>query len=97
MSNMIEKVKRIMELVLLLNPTDTKQGLTGNKPTIFVDFSGHCSLLNVRIYSKGWDSGAACDYNHYIMLDCNEAIKQIDDCIGHLESLYAEWKDKAIA
>ena len=45
---MLEKIKRIMELAYLINPTETKQSVTGNKPTIFVNFSGHCSLLKQK-------------------------------------------------
>ena len=51
-----EIVKQIFHLALAINPNVTKQDTTGNKPTVFVGFSGHIAGVHVEIYGKGWDS-----------------------------------------
>lgn len=50
-----EKVLKIMQLALEINDTPTKQETTGDKPTVFVDFSGHVCTLSVQIHSHGWN------------------------------------------
>ena len=53
-----EIVKQIFNLALAVNPNDTTQDKTGNKPTVFVRFSGHVAAVDVAIHLNGWDSGA---------------------------------------
>ena len=53
-----EIVKQIFNLALAINPNDTKQDTTGNKPTVFVRFSGVIAGVEVQIYPTGWDDGA---------------------------------------
>ena len=53
-----EIVKQIFNLALAVNPNDTKQDTTGNKPTVFVRFSGHVAAVDVAIHLTGWDSRA---------------------------------------
>lgn len=52
---MEEKCLRILQLAMLLNATPTKQELTGETPTVFIDWAGHISGFEVSIHSKGWD------------------------------------------
>ena len=49
-----EIVKQIFNLALAINPNDTTQDRTGEKPTVFVNFSGHVAGVDVRIYPNGW-------------------------------------------
>ena len=56
-----EIVKQIFNLALAVNPNDTTQDKTGNKPTVFVKFSGHVAAVDVEIYLNGWDSGACAE------------------------------------
>ena len=53
-----EIVKQIFNLALAVNPNDTKQDTTGNKPTVSVRFSGIIAGVEVQIYPTGWDDGA---------------------------------------
>ena len=53
-----EIVKQIFNLALAVNPNDTKQDTTGNKPTVSVRFSGIIAGVEVQIYPTGWDGGA---------------------------------------
>ena len=49
-------VKQIFALALAINPNDTTQDKTGEKPTVFVSFSGHIAGVHIEICCKGWDS-----------------------------------------
>ena len=52
-----EIVKQIFTLALAINSNCTQREATGEKPTVFVGFSGHIAGVHVEIYGKGWDSG----------------------------------------
>ena len=49
------RVKEIVGLAMLINDTPTTRKETGDKPTVFVDFSGHTCGLIVAVCEKGWD------------------------------------------
>ena len=51
-------VKQIFALALAINPNDTTQDKTGNKPTVSVSFSGIIAGVEVQIYPTGWHGGA---------------------------------------
>lgn len=51
-----EIVKQIFELALEINSNCTQRETTGEKPTVFVSFSGHIAGVQIEIYCKGWDS-----------------------------------------
>ena len=53
-----EIVKQIFNLALAVNPNDTTQDKTGNKPTVSVRFSGIIAGVEVQIYPTGWDDSA---------------------------------------
>ena len=52
-----EIVMQIFDLALAINQNETRQDKTGNKPTVFVRFSGHVAGVEVEAYPNGWDSG----------------------------------------
>lgn len=62
-----EIVKQIFNLALAVNPNDTTQGRTGNKPTVFVRLSGHIAGVEVQIYPTGWGSKKECSQTRYII------------------------------
>ncbi|WP_418972153.1 hypothetical protein [Allofournierella sp.] len=102
-----QKFLRIMELAMQLNSTPTKKAETGDKPTVFVDFSGRTSELIVSVYSRGWgddrhyDARLQCDINgnasdlwrtkNYAGDPC--AFLTVDQMIKCLEDLVAKWCD----
>ena len=51
-----EIVKQIFTLALAINSNCTQRETTGEKPTVFVGFSGHIAGVQIEIYSKGWNS-----------------------------------------
>ena len=75
-----EIVKQIFNLALAINPNDTKQDTTGNKPTVSVRFSGIIAGVEVRIYPTGWDSEKACSGTLYIIyLDDEMFTESVDE------------------
>ena len=95
MSNeIIDKVLRIMELAMLINPTSTNKELTGDKPTVFVNFQGHCNCLCISVHPEGWepDYDINNDIKYYrAYLDTDEdAAKTLDKAIERLEGIYKD-------
>ena len=75
-----EIVKQIFALALAINPNDTTQDTTGNKPTVAVRFSGIIAGVEVRIYPTGWDSEKECSRTLYIIyLDDEMFTESVDE------------------
>jgi hypothetical protein len=91
-----KKVLRIMELATLINPTKTQREVTGNRPTVFVNFSGHCCILNVQIHPAGYPDTSNEKWYMDIRLYGDRDKEELDGVLCDLEALYAEWKDKAV-
>lgn len=51
-----EIVKQIFTLALAINSNCTQRETTGEKPTVFVGFSGHIAGVHIEICCNGWDS-----------------------------------------
>ena len=56
-----EIVKQIFTLALAINSNCTQRETTGEKPTVFVGFSGHIAGVHIEIHCNGWDSEEAGD------------------------------------
>lgn len=93
MSNEImNKIIRIMELSMLINPSGTTREETGNKPTVFVTFCGHCACVQVDIHTTGWsgsESGVIHTYEAYLDTDAR-AEDEIEKALLELEKIYKE-------
>lgn len=57
-----EQLMQILGLCLEINPTPTEREATGDKPTVFFHFSGHCSHVEINIYPTGWSNTQNDDY-----------------------------------
>ena len=95
MSNEImDKVLRIMELAMLINPEGTKRDITGDKPTVFFNFEGHCSCICVSVNPRGWepDYNINSDIEYYrAYLDTDEdAEETLEKAIQRLEAIYKD-------
>lgn len=86
-----EKIGKVIEMATQLNPNKTSRDITGDKPTIYVMFFGHVSLLQVQIHSLGWGDAPYDEpdysWNIYIDEDQENVKKQLDDIINILEQL----------
>lgn len=96
MSNeIIDKALRIMELAMLINPTSTNKELTGDKPTVFVSFSGHCNVLRIGVHPEGWepdyDINDDVEYYEAYFENYDEGTKKVlDKAIERLEEIYKD-------
>lgn len=96
-----EIVKQIFALALAINPNDTKQDTTGNKPTVFVNFGGHIAGVEVEIYHDGWDSEKECSQTRYMIYLGDEMFtKSVDEykplskakaALAELKRIAEEW------
>ena len=93
-----EIVKQIFNLALAVNPNDTIQDKTGEKPTVFVNFSGHVAGIDVRIYLDGWSSSRDTDsemITYTIWLDDEQFTILTDDYEPYPEEKECEELSKA--
>lgn len=98
-----DMVLRIMERAMYYNNTPTNQEYTDDKPTFFVDFSGHCGIISVCCYPYGYIKGgevACCggDINfslcesEYITED--EISENLNRILSNMERYYKDWYTK---
>lgn len=88
-----KKAQRILKLAMKINNTPTEREITGDKPTVFVQFSGHVNLLNVQIHLNGWIAQADADYNYRLYLSDNDFIdEEMNKCIAHLKQIWQQYK-----
>lgn len=57
-----EIAKQIFNLAVAINSNCTTKETTGEKPTVFVGFSGHIAGVDISIHRNGW--GALDDESH---------------------------------
>lgn len=93
-----EKTSQILQLALKINNTPTEREITGDKPTVFVFFSGHVDVLEVCIYSSGWIEEEQPDYHYYLRLhDTEKSIDNaLDECILQLKQIWRQYKPAQI-
>lgn len=77
-----EKILKIIELGLEVNSRE--------KNTVFVNYSGHCDVLELRIHSEGWKQGKGANFFRDVYLATlsqREAEQNLDGIIKELEEL----------
>lgn len=98
-NEIINKICEINRLALQLNPKCTSRDVTGDKPTVFIQFSGHVNRFSVQLYYKGWDEKKPyideCD-NYYIFLDeeADVVISQLEEIVKTLSKLVEKWSNR---
>lgn len=55
------------------------------KAKVFVQYSGHVNVVDVRIYSNGWKAYEHPDYSQSFYIDC-DVIEDMKDILQHLKS-----------
>ena len=87
-----EKVLKIMSLAMLLNSSDTKKAVTGEKPTIMVTFWGHTCYFEVNIYENGYARNETpISYETYLDGSLPEHSTDLDKVINVLTELCGKW------
>lgn len=95
MSSINEKIVRIMALALEISPADAPED-SGN-PHVFVYYSAHCNLTEVRVWLDGWNSETDADYYEAIWGNSGEkAHAKADGIIAYLENLKEVQKNGSI-
>lgn len=79
-----KQIAKTLQLCYQINHEETNREVTGNLPTVFLDFMGHTCQLNVRIYADGWMSGEDPDYTTTINLDQHSASEKLNVLIERL-------------
>lgn len=80
----------ITRLALQLNPTQTKQEITGDKPTVFLEFLGHTCCLNVKVCENGWECDTPFDARFNVWFDEEDAREKLEEIYDYLLNLRSE-------
>ena len=89
------KVLEIMALAVEFNNTATKTELTDNKPTFFVDFSGHTCEFAVHIYPEGWSNNKMNKVKSLVTyLDKYNAEEKLDSTLITMKKTISDWENK---
>lgn len=102
-----QRVLEIMELAVTFNGSETRQEITGNKPTFFVEFYGHTCTLEVRARVKGYCVGSSNIYltgegvtSRYEVTILGDAEKQplqdLDTVLAEMRRIINEWEAAAV-
>jgi hypothetical protein len=95
------KAQRILELAMKINNMPTKRKTTGDKPTVFVCFSGHINVLEVEVYMNGWYEEARSDCIYRFDLSNASSTdermrrmlnKRMDNCIELLKNIWQKYR-----
>ena len=97
-----QRVLEIMELAVNFNSSETRQEITGNKPTFFVVFSGHICSLEVRANINGYPKssaiylsgkGAARGYETtYLDGAEKQTLQDLDAVLAEMHRIISEWE-----
>ena len=80
-----EQLHRLLDVVLDVNGFEARsREETGEKPTVFIDISGHVARCLVRVHKTGWAKGETDDLGSEFHFD--EPMK-IDELIKRLGKL----------
>lgn len=93
--NIKSKIIKIIALTIEFNDTLTQKCYTGNKPTVWVEFSGHTCQLDVNIPHEGWNGFAEIETRMCIYLDDSKNAEiELDATFETLERIIANWRIK---
>ena len=86
------KVLEIMALAVEFNNTETKIELTDDKPTFFVEFSGHTCELDVNIYLEGWGDNKMNKVKYMeTYLDKYNTEENLDNILNEMKKAISDW------
>ena len=82
-----EKILEIMRLALEINPPKI-ENIGIKTDAVFVEYSPHCTLLEIRIYIGGWKRDADPTYEYLIYFNADAfPEKELDEIINLLNSI----------
>ncbi|NDO45992.1 hypothetical protein [Clostridium sp. MD294] len=92
----MQKVNEILQLCFEINGLEQRQRkYTGEKPTVFFEFSGHIALLKIQIHKTGWyayeETREYAQPDIRLEIHLNDPYKEIkeymEECIVYLKEL----------
>lgn len=79
------ELHRLLDVVLDVNGFESRsKERTGEKPTAFIDISGHVARCSVWVHKTGWAKGETDDLGSEFYFD---EPMEIDELINRLEKL----------
>lgn len=83
-----KRICQIFDLCLKINSLENRsREKTGKLPTVFFDFYGHTSKVEVCINLDGWEPHKPSDVYYEIYLDEYEQSK-VEECYNRLKEIY---------
>lgn len=70
-----KQVAKLAQICAEINRKPTKRDVTGDKPTVFFNFSGHTAGVSIDVHLHGWSPYSSSDYG-YIFYDTTGWAKQ---------------------
>lgn len=96
MENVTEIAKKVIEFAILNNKEKTEVEITKDKPTFFVHFSGHCSLIEISINPFGWRDDAVSE-SYSVHIDRDNAAEQLQYAYDRMVAIQDEWNSSRSA
>lgn len=83
----LKKINKIYELALQINKYVEDNDSITTGPTVFINFSGHVNMFEIRVYKDGWSVSAYATYQNRCYLEQQTAEESLDNMIQYLEGL----------
>ena len=85
-----KRICQIFDLCLKINSLESRtQKETGKLPTVFFDFHGHVSKIEICINLDGWEAYKDCDVYYEIYLGKRPYEQsKVEECYNKLKEIY---------
>lgn len=84
----LKKINKIYELTLHINKyIEDNDSSSTVGPTVFINFSGHVNMFEIRVYKDGWEAYKDPTYRNKCYLEQQTAEESLDNMIQYLEGL----------
>lgn len=91
----------IVNAAMMYNETPTRKEFTGNKPTFYIELSGHTATLDVFYNESGYgenshnvwliDIFSLCSYVDDDGSEEKEIQKKLEEVLAHMKTIYYNW------
>lgn len=86
-----KKIHDVLEMVLEINTTYPRQReYTGTMPTAFFDFSGHVSMVFVRIDKDGWNKNGNLHVPGNVSMNARTESDKMEELKGKVKEIQEE-------
>lgn len=95
-----EMVHEIVDRFLDYNPSATEVDKTGDKPTFYINLSGHICAIDVRCNTKGYKYQDRVSESVYltplpgVALNNERTLNQLRNVLVRMDEIYNNWEEK---